>query len=82
MQLQQMLNMPNQNYEFDDNPELAEAAKRLGLGQEEVRAIQMQMQQQQQEEEESENDGQDEDEGQELAEMLNDVNQRGQPNEM
>lgn len=41
MQQQQMLNMPNEEMDYDDiDPELREAAERMGLDEEGVRALQ------------------------------------------
>jgi len=58
-----MLNMPNEEMDYDDiDPELREAAERMGLDEEGVRALQQQMYEQQLGEDESDQEeGEDED---------------------
>lgn len=66
------------------DPELREAAEKLGLDEDGVRALQQQMYEQQAAEEaglESDDGEEEGDEGEELAEMLNDA-QRGPAREM
>ena len=72
MTQQQMYNMQHQNPELEGvDPEVLEAAQKMGLNYDEIAALQQYNQEQQQYEEDGQEDHQQDSEDQNLAEMLN-----------